>query len=1172
MNFLKKLVATVGLCLFIWSSSCLLSGESNPVSISGKRALMIGSYHIGFLATSQQIDGVRSVLEPQGVLLDVEFMDTKRLGQEENVERFRANLAYKLSQLQPYDVVLLGDDAALNFALSESHDLFDSIPMVFFGINDIELALEQNGNPRITGVVEAVSMRGTIDLIQRLQPKVKEIIAVVDDQPSGQADLKKFMSNQDLFPDVSFSSVPLDRLTWEESAQKLRDISGMDKAVLLLSAYCDRVGENRSFEGGLSSVLENLSVPCYHLWLHGLGKGMLGGRVISQYDQGRTAAQMAIRILRGTPASSIPVLTESPNKHVLDLNVMKRFSIPLSRVPEGAEILNRPELRFHEKSTPWIPVTIALSLGGLTSLAVAAVYRRRNKQKEQDRIERYNKELDKLVRDRTSKLERSKEQAMFLAAKAQEEARRVEETLDRLAKSEAMLIEAKEAADQANKAKSDFLATMSHEIRTPLNAVIGLSRILMKDTLSEKQKSQVSRINGSALSLLGIIDDILDFSKIEAGRMEIERIPFLMEEVLLEAIEAVSLEAEARGIEIHVDKSPTIPPTVSGDPLRLRQVMNNLLSNAVKFTETGDIVISVKEVSRDEDQVNVEISVADSGIGITKEQLRRIFEPFMQADSSTTRRYRGTGLGLAISKKLCELMGGQLRAKSTLGEGSLFSFSVPLGIKDRSEKLKAKNSISGLKVLAVDDNPIARKILSKILVSIGFEVETVSNGRDAIARLKSEEEEGRPFGLAIMDWKMPNMDGLETARVIAEAGLNHPPKMLMVTAHRKGEILEEALKAGFSSVLTKPVQPSSLLDAIATLSESKAPSEEHPEKARPLDLKGAKVLLAEDNDINRDVALQFLMDAQATVTEAKDGREAVDLASKSEFDLILMDIQMPRMDGLEATRTIRSMETQRRTPIIAMTAHAMKGDRERCIDAGMDDHIPKPVDPDILIATAHRWIFGKGEGKIASPLQEGAPREKAQLPGIDISAGLRRTGGSRARYRALLDKFIKEFFPLGKAAMESLALGDLQESSRLIHSMKGASSTLGLLGVQRLSEDLESSMASGNSDLDQLWNKLQGLEGEIYDLFSDLEDEEVATAVETKELSVDEASKILSSVEDYLEKRQPRPVLDLIEAYSWPEDVSDDVDRLKNLVSRYRFKDAHSLLDSAIKQLDGEEK
>lgn len=1170
MKILKKLAATMGLCLLIWSSPCPSYGESGQ-AILGKRALMIGSYHIGFPATAQQVDGVKSVLEPHGVPLDIEFMDTKRFGLGENLKRFRTDLAYKLSKLPKYDVIIVGDDAALGFALKEEFDLFADIPIVFCGVNDIDFALEQNGNPQVTGVIEAISIRGTIELIKRLQPNIKEIIAVADGQPSGQADLKKFMSNQDIFSGISFSVIPLDGLTWEESGQKLRELKGMDKAVLLLSAYSDRTGENRSFEDGLSSILDNLSVPCYHLWLHGLGNGMIGGRIISQYDQGRTAAQMAIRILEGTPAASIPVLIESPNKHVIDLNVMKRFSIPLSRAPEESEILNKPSLSLHGTLTPWLPIFMALSLGGLISLMVIVVYHRREKRIEKNRLEHYSRELEKLVQDRTSRLKKSKEEAMYLAVKAQEETRKAQKTLDRLARSEAMLIEAKETADQANRAKSDFLATMSHEIRTPLNAVIGLSRILMKDDLSERQRSQVSGINGSALSLLGIIDDILDFSKIEAGRMEIERIPFLLEEVLLEAVEAVSLEAEARDIEIHVDKSPTIPPTVTGDPLRLRQVMNNLLSNAVKFTEKGDIVISVKEITRDDENIEVELSVSDSGIGMTKEQLGRVFEPFMQADSSTTRRYRGTGLGLAISNRLCELMGGRLRARSVPGKGSSFTFSIPLGIRDRSETLRAKNSLFGLKVLTVDDNPIARKILGKVLASMGFEVETVSNGRDAIARLKSEEEEGHPFGLTIMDWKMPNMDGIETAGKILQAGLTNPPKMLMLTAHRKEEILDEAINAGFSSVLTKPVQPSSLLDAIVAVSEGKSPYDRRTEKTVSLDLKGATVLLAEDNDINRDVALQFLTDAHATVIEARDGKEAVDLASKSEFDLILMDIQMPRMDGFEATRTIRSMETLKRTPIIAMTAHAMKGDRERCIDAGMDDHIPKPVDPDILIATAHRWIFGRGEGETVLRLKGKNPEESQQFSGIDLTAGLRRASGDRGRYRSLLDKFIKEFFPLGKSAMEAIDAGNIQESSRLIHSLKGASATLGLLDVQRLSEDLEASIATGSRVPDLLWKELQELEPSIRELLSCMEDEECADAVEAQEITLEEAHKALLSIKEFLDLRQPRPILDLFESYSWPEGVSEDVDQLRDLVSRYRFKDAYSPLDSAIKKLDGEQ-
>ncbi|SMG15060.1 response regulator [Dethiosulfovibrio salsuginis] len=454
--------------------------------------------------------------------------------------------------------------------------------------------------------------------------------------------------------------------------------------------------------------------------------------------------------------------------------------------------------------------------------------------------------------------------------------------------------------------------------------------------------------------------------------------------------------------------------------------------------------------------------------------------------------------------------------------------------------------------------------------NMGFEVETVSNGRDAIARLKSEEEEGRPFGLAIVDWKMPDMDGLETAQRILQNGLNHPPSMLMVTAHRKTEILEEALKAGFSSVLTKPVQPSSLLDAIVALSEDKRPSGKRTENPVSLHLKGAKVLLAEDNDINRDVALHFLADAQAIVTEARDGKEAVDLATKSDFDLILMDIQMPRMDGLEATRTIRSRETHRRTPIIAMTAHAMKGDRERCIEAGMDDHIPKPVDPDVLIATAYRWIFDKSQGEPVLRVRKKEFEESAQFPGIDLAAGLKRSGGDRNRYRSLLDKFIVEFFPLGESTMESLNAGNVQESSRLIHSMKGASATLGLLDVQRLSEDLENSIASGNLELDHIWRELQEREREVHKLLSCLGDSECSEATEVKGITTEEALDILSAIRGYLDVRQPRPILDHLESYRWPERVSGDINRLKDMVSRYRFKDAYSPLDSAIEKLGGE--
>ena len=1161
MGGMKKALAMALGLMLLWIPTLSPGSTEDPLEIRGKRVLFISSGNPAQMDTLQQMDGIRSTLEQQSIALDVEFMDSGRFPDRENLENFHKTLSHRASLLPPYDVVILGGKDALNFTLKEGRNLFVGTPKVFCGINDIGLSLVQNGNPEITGVIEAVSMRGTIELILRLQPKVKEIIAVADGSPPGQADLKKFLSNQDIFPNVKFSNLSLEDLTWEEIPEKLANHSGIESALMILSVRSDSKGEVKPFEEGVAYLAKN-PLPSYHLWTHGIGLGTVGGRVIYQYDQGRTAASMAIRILRGTPVHTIPVLTESPNRHILDYRAMERFSIPLSFAPEKSDILFRTDPP--KEASPWLPAIIALSLGGLISLAVVVVYHRREKKLKEDRLDSYSKELETLVQERTWELERSKGEALYLAAKAQEEARNARETLDRLAKSETMLIEAKEAADKANRAKSDFLATMSHEIRTPLNAITGLSRILLKEGLSERHKSHLSKINGSALSLLAIIDDILDFSKIEAGRMEIEKVPFVLEDVLSEVVDGASLDAEGRGIEIHVDKPPSIPQTVSGDPLRLRQVLNNLLSNAVKFTESGDIVISVRETDRTEGTIDLEFSVEDSGIGMTEEQLNRIFAPFIQADSSTTRKYRGTGLGLAISKRLCELMGGWLRAKSTPGEGSLFYFSVPLEIGDRSGRLRAQNGLLGMRILVTDDNPIARKIMAKVLTSMGFETETVSSGGDALARLKATDGDS-PFGLVILDWKMPHMDGIETARRIARLGLTNPVRMIMVTAQKRGDVLEEATAVGFSSVLTKPIQPSSLLDAIASTFDEEPEPIEPQDTAPVLNLQGAKILLAEDNDINRDVALHFLMDAGAQVTEAKDGKEAVDLASVEDFDLILMDIQMPKIDGFEATRRIRIGERER-TPIIAMTAHAMKGDREKCIDSGMDDHIPKPVDPDVLIAVAHRWIGNHGK----PPAQRGL-KEKTSFSGIDLISGLKRTGGDRGRYRSLLEKFIKEFCPLGKTAMKALQADNPQEASRLVHSMKGASATLGLMEIQRLSESLESCLNGGELKLNHLWEELAGKEKEIMDLLARLREEECCPTPERTPISEADALQALSSMDIHLERRQPKPILDLIESRIWPDSISEDVNQLKDLISRYRFQDSYPLLASIRSKLGGDE-
>lgn len=1289
----SKYLRTIGLvlALFIVLIFPLYLNAIASKDLLGKRVLMISSYHPGFAAFFQQIDGARSVLEPRGVAMDVEFMDTKRFSDQTNLEMFQSYLSYKMKRLPPYDAVILADDSALRFAVERQNDLFKDIPVVFCGINDIKFALAQDENPWITGVVEDVSMRGTIELILRLSPSVREIVAISDGHPSGRADLKKFLSNRDIFPNIKLSAISLEELSWEEGAKRLREMRHPEAAALLLSAYFDKNGEIKSFEEGLAFVLGNLSAPLYHLWLHGIGQGIIGGRVISQSDQGKTAAQMVTRILEGTDVSQIPVLGESPNRHVLDYRQMERFSIPISAAPQGTEILYGPEplfscskrqmiwgcafagvlvltslaaifmllrskraeraLRESEKryralfdnvaegilvvkksngtvgyANPAMAAMLGYALEDLRGKRAADIrpdgtvpppangepsstdFLRRDgsllpseekwtgiqvggedyllgivhdvtqRRAMDEELERHRINLENLIVERTAELERKKGEAQFLAVKAQEEARRAHETLDRLAKSEKMLIEARDSANEANRAKSDFLATMSHEIRTPLNAVIGLSQLLLKEPMTDGQRDSIAKINGSALSLMGIIDDILDFSKIEAGRMDTEKIPFLLEEVLSGAVETVFPAAERKGIEIHVDKSPSLPPSLIGDPMRIRQILHNLLSNAVKFTESGDIVVSVTERGRGKHEIDADFSVEDSGIGMTEEEMARIFQPFVQADGSITRKYRGTGLGLTISKRLCELMGGSIRAKSAPGKGSRFDFSIPLGMVEGRENQELPASLCGsdLKILAVDDNPIARKILGRLLGSMGFEAEAVSCGKDALARLSAAEKQGRPFGMVLLDWMMPDMDGIETARKIGASGLSVMPKLLMVTAHKKAQVAREAEEAGFSSILTKPVQPSDLLNSILSALGKrgiKSCPQELGKGESTTNLKGARILLVEDDDINREVAGRFLINAGATVTEAANGRDALKKTEGQTFDLILMDIQMPDMDGFQVTSEIRKGEKNGvRTPIVAMTAHAMASDRSMCIEAGMDDHIPKPISPKALLSVISHWLPGDSiiRGEKTTPLMENPIPQELQVPGIDAMAGLHRTGEDLERYLAFLDKFARDSSGCTQNIAEALSRGDDGEAKRTLHSLKGTASLLGLVDLQRKAEFMESDLSLGEEwhesfkTLSETFEKTMGI---LKKATPTSNDESHETG---EDVSIRDVVERLRPLGRFMARKQPQPILEILDSFGWPEQIAYRLERLKNAVSRYRFDEASPVFDEIINLGDGE--
>lgn len=754
---------------------------------------------------------------------------------------------------------------------------------------------------------------------------------------------------------------------------------------------------------------------------------------------------------------------------------------------------------------------------------------------------------------------------------------------------EEALFEAKMVAEEAAKSKSDFLANMSHEIRTPMNAILGMGYLIEKTDLSEKQKDYIDKIKQSGQHLLGIINDILDFSKIEAGKLNIESINFKLDEVLDNLTNCSSEKCLEKGLELVFDIAPDVPNELCGDPLRIGQILINYVNNAIKFTDSGEIVVKIRKEQELTNEFILKFEVHDTGIGLTNDQRSKLFQSFHQGDTSTTRKYGGTGLGLAISKNLADLMGGEVGVESVIGEGSNFwfttRFTTPQQIEESPISYKIMNNV---RALVVDDNHQARLILSSMLKSMSVKVDETGSGKNAIEMILSNDQGNDPYDIIFIDMQMPHLNGIQTIERLNQRGLHKTPKYVMVTGYGREDVFFEAKRVGIEVVLVKPVNLwilyETTLRILGTTPQNGAneisTAVVSTQNKNQKEVFKSKILLVEDNELNQQVAIEILEEGGFAVDVADNGQKAVAMVNADRYDLVLMDMQMPILDGLEATKQIRMTRQFKDLVIIAMTANAMAGDRERCIAAGMNDYLPKPIDPSELFKMMARWIpsynnrYHLIENKVAATNAISETNKlDLRITGLDVEQGLKRVLGKKKSYLKLLRKFVCGQKNMIYDLEQAIKDGDYSTAERLIHTLKGAAGNIGAIMIQESAIILETAIRE-YPNKDTLKELIGDLNIQLNNLFKSLEENLPAENIEISGdiaiSSKEELLQFLEALKPALQSRKPKKCTEVLESSRfllWPYELNAEVNELSQFVSKYKFKEAIKNVESLIIKL-----